>query len=205
MDLEIRLATTSDLKYIDHLQKKNAEELAFYPTTTFEREVESRRIILAVVNGSPAGYLYHGLPQQHLKIHQAAIEYDLRGQWYGAGLVSNLENMCRMKGCMSIRLRCASNLDSNGFWQKMGYKCTSVQPGGVRRMRDINVWVKNLQKPLFQIEEEPSNKKENPSIWRNRNKLVKASKFIRGKNMQYYRNYLIESDKQRTSSKELGI
>ena len=197
MDLEIRLATTSDLKYIDHLQKKNAEDLAFYPLSGLEKEIERHRITLAIVNGSSAGYLYYGVPRESLKIHQACIEYDLRGQWYGAGLVSNLENMCKMKGCMSIRLRCASSLDSNGFWEKMGYKCTSVQPGGGSRMRDINVWIKNLQEPLFQIEEEPSNKKENPSIWRNRNKLVKASKFIRGKNMQYYRNYLIESDKKR--------
>jgi|TARA_R100001530_G_C4320389_1_gene155549 GNAT superfamily N-acetyltransferase len=198
MDLEIRLATTSDLKYIDHLQKKNAEDLAFYPLSGLEKEIERHRITLAIVNGSSAGYLYYGVPRESLKIHQACIEYDLRGQWYGAGLVSNLENMCKMKGCMSIRLRCASSLDSNGFWEKMGYKCTSVQPGGGSRMRDINVWIKNLQEPLFEIEQKPSNREMDRTIWQRRKKLIKASKFIRGKNMQHYRDYLIENDKQRT-------
>tara|TARA_R100001594_G_scaffold136297_2_gene178550 strand:- start:281 stop:874 length:594 start_codon:yes stop_codon:yes gene_type:complete len=196
MDLEIRLATTSDLKYIDHLQKKNAEELAFYPLSGLEKAVERHRIILAVVNGAPAGYLYHGLPEQHLKIHQACIEYDLRGQWYGASLVSDLETLANLKGCMSITLRCASSLDSNGFWQKMGYKCTSVQPGGGSRMRDINVWIKNLQEPLFEIEGKPSDKKMNRSVWQRRKKLIKVSPFTR-KSIKNYREYLIKNDKQR--------
>ena len=39
-------ALMSDLTYIDSLQKKNAEELAFYPSQVFEREVENFRVLL---------------------------------------------------------------------------------------------------------------------------------------------------------------
>ena len=70
-DIEIGPAVTADLVYIDSLQKKNAEELAFYPKVVFEREIENRRIILAKVNNEPAGYLYHGAFMPVLKIHQA--------------------------------------------------------------------------------------------------------------------------------------
>ena len=47
MSISVKPASVSDLTYIDSLQKKNAEELAFYPKAVFEREVENHRILLA--------------------------------------------------------------------------------------------------------------------------------------------------------------
>jgi TPR repeat protein len=43
---------------MDSLQKKNAEALSFYPKCVFEREAENWRILLGLLNGQPAGYLY---------------------------------------------------------------------------------------------------------------------------------------------------
>ena len=73
MNIEIKYAELSDLVYIDHLQKKNAEDLSFYPKVVFEREIENQRILLALVNNQHAGYLYHGSIKLDcpLKIHQA--------------------------------------------------------------------------------------------------------------------------------------
>ena len=59
-DLQIRYAKISEIKFIDYLQKKNAEDLSFYPTQVFEREINKSRILMALVNGEAAGYLYHG-------------------------------------------------------------------------------------------------------------------------------------------------
>ena len=142
MELEIRYASVDDLVFIDYLQKKNAEELAFYPTQVFEREIDKERILLALVNNQHAGYLYHGSMSvdRPLKIHQACIEYDLRGNWYGAGLVNMLEGLGQMSYISGISLRCGSDIAANRFWDLMGFKCVDIQAGGVRRMRDINVW-----------------------------------------------------------------
>ena len=60
MDLKVRYADTKDLVFIDYLQKKNAEDLSFYPKVVLEREVANERILLALVNNEHAGYLYHG-------------------------------------------------------------------------------------------------------------------------------------------------
>ena len=60
MKLDIRYADQNDLKFIDYLQKKNAEDLSFYPKQVFERELDNQRILLALVNNQHAGYLYHG-------------------------------------------------------------------------------------------------------------------------------------------------
>lgn len=189
----MRIATESDIAFIDHLQKRNAEELAFYPKTVFERELNSQRIILALVNNQPAGYLYHGAMQgdKVCKIHQACIEYDLRGQWYGAGLVRSLEDTLNIVGAYGISLRCGSDIAANSFWRRMGFSCVSVTAGGVRRMRDINSWVKELKPSLFPLHSvEPSNKAKDASFWRKRGKKSQSS-MLRGKALIDYRNSVL--------------
>lgn len=193
MQLEIRIAVQNDLNFIDHLQKRNAEELAFYPKTVFERELECQRIILALVNNQPAGYLYHGAMygDRVCKIHQACIEYDLRGQWYGAGLVRSLEDTLNIVGAHGISLRCGSDIAANSFWRLMGFSCVSVTPGGVRRMRDINSWVKELKPSLFPLHSvEPSNKSKDASFWRKRGNKSQSS-MLRGKALIDYRNSVL--------------
>jgi len=194
MKIDIRYATKNDLSYIDHLQKKNAEDLSFYPKQVFEREMENNRILLALVNKQHAGYLYHGsFNVNDLKIHQACIEYDLRGNWYGAALVNTLEDMSKINFKKGISLRCGSDIAANRFWQLMGFKCIAIQEGGVRRMRDINVWYKELEKDLFGFSSlEPSTKEKDASIWRKRKKDKKQNRMLRGKALLNYRKTIIE-------------
>ena len=39
------------IKYVDSLQRKNAEALSFYPTQVFEREQKNGRVYLGLLNG----------------------------------------------------------------------------------------------------------------------------------------------------------
>lgn len=192
-DIEIAPASEADIGYIDDLQRKNSEELAFYPKIVFEREVLARRIILARVNNDPCGYIYHGAFGPQLKIHQACIQYDLRGQLYGAALIRFLVSLAEAANVCSITLRCGSNISANGFWRAMGFHCEGVTKGGVRRMRDINAWRLDIQPPLFQTIVLPSDKAADASLWR-RNKGEKRSQFMRGKQMAEYRRLLEEKD-----------
>jgi len=182
MDIKIVTAKEKDLVFIDSLQKKNAEELAFYPRSAFDREVQNKRIILALVNNEPAGYLYHGAWDAFCKIHQACITYDLRGKLYGAELVRNFINECSLHGVMTITLRCGSDIEANGFWQAMGFYCEAVTKGGIRRMRDINCWRIDLDPSLFSVCVTASNRKQDASIWRKRNTLLKDEQILTGKN-----------------------
>ena len=102
MTISVSPAVLSDLIYIDSLQKKNAEQLSFYPKIVFEREIENKRILLARLNAEPAGYIYHGALGIRVKIHQACIQYDLRGQLYGAELFRQLRILAEAANCMSI-------------------------------------------------------------------------------------------------------
>jgi len=192
--MKVRLAELKDLNFIDYLQKKNAEELAFYPKVVFEREVSNLRIILAEINNEPCGYLYHGSSGPFCKIHQACIEYDLRGQLYGSELVRTLINTLSTKGVFSITLRCGSDIRANSFWKTMGFYCEGITMGGVRRMRDINCWRYDIVKPLFINNVEPSFKAKDASIWRKRKSSLSSS-FLRGKHLLDYRKQVLEESK----------
>jgi len=196
MDFIARPAVESDLSYIDHLQRKNAEELAFYPKIVFEREIENQRIVLAEFNGEPCGYLYHGSFNKICRVHQACIQYDLRGQLYGATLVRHLVALCKAAQTDAITLRCGSDIAANGFWKTMGFECEAITPGGVRRMRDINHWRLNLQPQLFSFDQEPSSKQKNASIWRKRGKLS-ISSFTRGEALKEYRDAVIKASENK--------
>ena len=190
-DFEVRVAGKDDLSYIDYLQKKNAEDLAFYPTQVFEREVENHRIILGRFNAQHAGYLYHGAFGVTCKINQACIQYDLRGQLYGAALVRHLVTLCEAANTMSIILGCGSDILANKFWKAMGFYCYAVTQGGARRMRDINNWRLDLHPQLFEVSTQPSQKKKSASQWGKRDRSTgKKSPFLRGRQTRQYRKVI---------------
>ena len=193
-EIEVYPALDKDIVYIDSLQKKNAEDLAFYPRVVFEREVSNYRLLLAKVNNEPAGYLYHGVLDGYVRIHQACIQYDLRGQLYGAELIRFLELLCEKASVYSVHLRCGSDIAANGFWRAMGFVCEAVTKGGIRRSRDINHWVKYLQSSLFEFSTvNPSNKKKSASVWaKGRKAGLSSNGFYRGANTKLYRQ-LVES------------
>ena len=192
--MKVRLAEKKDLNFIDYLQKKNAEELSFYPKTVFEREIDNLRIILAEINNEPCGYLYHGAENTYCKIHQACIEYDLRGQLYGSKLVRTLIENVKILGVWSVTLRCGSDIQANEFWKSMGFYCEAVTEGGIRRLRDINNWRYDIQKPLFYNSFTPSEKKQDASMWRKRKDNINNS-FIRGKKLLNYRRKILSEIK----------
>ena len=139
--------------YIDHLQKQNTDDLAFYPLSTLEGAIEEQRLLTCEDNGECAGYLWHGpLRVGHdVVIYQACVDYESRRRHLGWGMVSDLMSMAKMGGANGIRLRTASSSDSNEFWQGIGFYCTRVTQGGVKRRRQINHWRTDVQEPLFTV------------------------------------------------------
>lgn len=197
--IETAPAIVKDIVYVDHLQKKNAEDLAFFPKTVLEREIGNARIILARFNGEPCGYLYHGaLRGVDLKIHQACIEYDLRGRLYGAQLVRDIVALANAAGMSSISCRCGSDILANGFWQAVGFECIGISKGGARRMRDINHWRMELSPDLVGFDIiEPSTKKKSATAWAKARKQGKSSnRFRRNSSMLNYRKQVEEQDNQ---------
>jgi len=186
------------IKYVDSLQKKNAEALSFYPSQVFEREAEKGRIFIGILNGEPCGYLYAGAYGVDVKLHQVCIQYDARRRLYGMAIASVMEAYAEECKATSVTLRCGFDLEANDFWKSLGYVCIAHQTGGVRRMRTINVWRKFLGKELFTtVEIEPAAGKVNSSVWRKNKSTGIVTQFVRGKAMQDYRAMLINSGEKK--------
>lgn len=184
------------LAYIDSLQRKNAEALSFYPTQVFEREAERGRLFLGLLNGEPCGYIYVGAPPR-LRCHQVCIQYDARRRRYGEGLVLVMEDHAREVQAESITLRCGFDLDANDFWSACGYSCIGQADGGIRRMRTINVWRKELHPSLFGVlATEPASGKTDASVWRRHKDTGIVSQFVRGSRMQDYRAHILGKDEE---------
>lgn len=189
MEPTVRTAGAGDIRYIDALQRKNTEAVSFFPISAFEREVAKGRLLIAEVSGEPAGYVFHGPFGPMLRIHQACIQYDLRGQLFGAALVRYLIDTAERCGSMSIVLRCGSDIEANFFWQAMGFHCEAVQPGGARRSRDINCWRYDLDAPLFVTTIEASNRTQDSRMWHQNGKLNR-SQFLRGRRARLNRRLI---------------
>ena len=181
------------IDYVDSLQRKNAEALSFYPRQVFEREQSKGRLFLGLLNGEPCGYIYIGARGMDVKCHQVCIQYDARRRLYGAALVASMEHYAR--GAASITLRCGFDLDANTFWKSLGYSCIAHQAGGVRRMRTINIWRKQLSPELFEtIAIEPAVGLADASLWRRNKDTGLVTQFVRGRAMRDYRARLIARD-----------
>lgn len=149
------------LTYIDHLQRKNADDLAFYPLSTLEKARESGHVIEYEENGQPGGYLWFGALRSgyDVTIYQACIDYDLRRQYHGFAMLADLVSLARAANCTGVRLKCASSAAANQFWQAAGFYCTRVSQGGVKRAREINHYRTDIQAPLLTVSAvEPSSK-----------------------------------------------
>lgn len=182
----------SMIAFVDGLQRKNAEALSFYPRQVFEREQEKGRLFLGLLNGEPCGYLYVGAQGRDVKCHQVCIQYDARRRLYGGAIVAVMEAYA--EGATSITLRCGFDLDANDFWKSMGYQCVAHKIGGVRRMRTINVWRKQLLPELFEtLAIEPAAGVADASLWRKNKQTGTVTQFVRGKRMRDYRARLVKA------------
>lgn len=171
-----QLSTVQTVQFLDHLQKKNSEEVAFYPRVALERGVEGGLVTVAWERGQPAGYLYRSrpVPGGTVRIWQAVIEYDLRRNRFGTAMVQDLILNATTAGALAIQLRCRSSIEANVFWKTMGLYCIAVTPGGVRRDADINTWRMDLQPSFFSQPKEPSTKASSSAKWLTQRKTVLA-------------------------------
>jgi len=137
--------------YVDKLQRANADDLAFYPLTTLAKAIETGNVVACDDNGEPAGYLWFGAIRSgyDVTIYQACVDYDSRRRHLGYGMVAELLAMAKAGGASGIRLKCASSADSNAFWQTAGFACTRVQPGGIKRGRDLNCYRTDIVATLW--------------------------------------------------------
>jgi ribosomal protein S18 acetylase RimI-like enzyme len=121
-------------------------------------------ILVAEENGEPCGFLVwrlsHGrrrthaaLPTgRHVKIIQACIHYDVRRLHHGFALVARLERVARRRCAEFVGLFCADDLPANSFWRACNFEWRGTRPGGDRRGRSHNLWIRPLSNIPNQVQ-----------------------------------------------------
>lgn len=148
----------TDLDFILGLMRENYEAVGFLPAQAVEeRYMDGQHIIQTDLAGRRVGYLLHGKPTPGgvLFVTQTVVQYEKRALGFGCEMVDELLLHARQTVCRSIILRCAAGLDSNLFWQAVGFEHTNtLYPANARR-RAINIYTLDLQPSLFDLAAQP--------------------------------------------------
>lgn len=132
------------VKYVVDLARKNAEALSFIPAPRLEQYSQNGQILVAFENDEPCGFLVLGNGAETMRVYQACIQYDSRRREHGLALVRRLVAKATQKGCQSISLWCADDLESNEFWRAAGFTFAGQRTGGRSRGRLHNRWMMSL-------------------------------------------------------------
>lgn len=147
----IRYATTDDLAFLDHLQRKYTHALGFLPYAAFLDYLARKQVFLAFENDEPVGYLlwqHPVYPWPHdldriVRIYQAAIAFDAQRQLHGTRLVQRLLRQVASASPTYITCWCAADLEANAFWKALDFHhyCTRDIRAAGRTTRTHNHWI----------------------------------------------------------------
>jgi len=166
-DISVRTSTVKDLLLVDKLQKENSYAVGFIPKTTIESQVwgGSRNFIILIceANNDAVGYVFITPGKKvdsYAKIQQIAVRNDARRLQYGTALISVCRDFCNEFNRKGFTLRCREDLESNGFWKKIGFNQYGMWSKGklnhvgFKASKNINLWKIDLNDNLPGLFEE---------------------------------------------------
>jgi GNAT superfamily N-acetyltransferase len=161
-DLTVRTAVPSDQTFIDKLQKDNSYAVGFIQNTIWEKYVfgGERNFVVFICekNNDMVGYVLLTPGRRahtYAKIQQIAVREDARRLDYGSALLAVVRDFCNTFDRIGVTLRCRIDLDSNKFWQALGFnlygvwKKGEVNHVGFKASNDINLWRVDLNDKLL--------------------------------------------------------
>ena len=152
-DLAVRTSCVKDMAFIDKVQKDNSFAVGFIQKSVWEKYVfgGERNFIVLICekNSDPVGYVLitpgKGVGS-HAKIQQIAVRNDARRLDYGTALLIVGQDFCEDFGRRGFTLRCRIDLESNLFWEALGFEKYGIwEKGkanhvGMIASNDINLW-----------------------------------------------------------------
>ncbi|QJW98673.1 GNAT family N-acetyltransferase [Frigoriglobus tundricola] len=143
----LRAAEPADWAFLDHLQRRYHHAIGYLSRAALAEAIDRRRVLLALENGEPAGYVYGKAHYQRRAdvaiIFQAAVSYDARRRLLGTALVDafarslapSVNQMC---------LWCATDLDASLFWSALGFRAVASRDGARRSRRTHALWCRHV-------------------------------------------------------------
>jgi GNAT superfamily N-acetyltransferase len=163
-DLTVRTATQADRTFIDAMQKANSHAVGFIQSTIWDDYVfgGGRNFVVFICekNNDMVGYvlLTPGRGSySYAKIQQIAVREDARRLDYGTALISVVKEFCNTFARIGVTLRCRLDLESNKFWNALGFHIYGtwekgkINHVGFKASNDINLWRIDLNDSLLAL------------------------------------------------------
>lgn len=166
--MKVRLATLDDLKYINHLSKKESHALGFIPNSAYEAAITgiktgkrwsnvcNDKLWVCEENKDLVGFLLMSYGKW-AKVNQIAIQEDARLIERGKGLLQAGIDHGLSLGRQDFVCGCADDLPSNQFWQGVGWKQLGQRKGISHKNtwletsdRTVNIYHNQLNSLFFQ-------------------------------------------------------
>ena len=146
----VHTATAADLLLIRNLQNKHREELGWIPPAATQREIEWGHVLTGQINEDNVGFLLvqPTLGGQHTTaaIIQACVRMDARRRAVGLDLVKAVARKAAAAGSTILQCWCRQDLESNLFWDELGFQAISKRRGGQARGIPHILWRKPLNR-----------------------------------------------------------
>jgi hypothetical protein len=163
-DIVVRTSTISDMLLIDKLQKENSNAVGFIQKSIWEKYVfggeRNFSVFICEANKDQVGYVLitpgKG-PYSYAKIQQIAVRNDARRLHYGTALLDVCRQFCEKFHRTGFTLRCREDLESNKFWQALGFQKYGIWEKGKRNhvgfkaSQNINLWKIELNKNILTL------------------------------------------------------
>jgi N-acetylglutamate synthase-like GNAT family acetyltransferase len=146
--LDIRIAKSKDIHFIESLQKRYRGCLGFLTPEAQRMYIDRQQVQVAFENDQEAGYLLGSdrLRWQPLirPIFQAAVSFDATRRHIGSGLLDIVISKAIHAGQIAIQANCAAELEANEFWKANGFKPICYMIPNTKTGREIICWRKPL-------------------------------------------------------------
>jgi GNAT superfamily N-acetyltransferase len=144
VEVPIRLATMSDIPFIDSLQKKFGKQLGFMADSWLAARIEKGEVLVA----EGAGYIisqdkYHKREELGLVV-QLCVDPSKQRGWIGAMLVRAAFERAAY-GCRLFCLWCAQDIEANHFWESIGFVPLAYRGGSEKKSRVHIFWQKRIR------------------------------------------------------------
>jgi hypothetical protein len=111
-------------RFLDHLQRQHSYALGFLTHVAIAEAIARGRVLRAYENGDPAGYMIHGSIKPNTRILQICVANDARRIQHATAMIEALKVICSGPMVEMLSCHCAEDLDSNAFWQSLGFAKT---------------------------------------------------------------------------------
>lgn len=163
-DIVVRTSTIKDMLLVDKLQKENSYAVGFIQKTIWENYVWGGErnfiVLICEVNNDAVGYVLITPGKggyTYAKIQQIAVRNDARRLQYGSALITVCRQFCNKFGRKGFTLRCRVDLESNKFWQNLGFENYAtwekgkINHVGFKASNDINLWKIDLNDNIIEL------------------------------------------------------